>query len=246
MNNFYVYVHKKASNGEIFYVGKGKDSRYKTTFNRSTHWKNVAQKHGVKFEILFSYISEDEAFEAEEFLIKEIGRLDLKTGKLVNKTNGGEGQSGRIQSNLEKEKRAISLLGNKSRTGQKISFSEIEKRAAALRGKPRPDDVRKKISIAHTGKKLSDDRKLHLRNINLGKKHSKETKIKMSESRSGKRNPKFDSNIYFFENEKGLEFKGFQSEFIKKFNLNQGLVGMVIRGQRSHTAGWHLKGISNE
>jgi hypothetical protein len=105
-NEFYVYAHRKATTGEIFYIGKGKDSRCKVTQRRTDHWNRIVKKHGLIIDIVFSNLSESEAFEAEVFLISEIGRLNLKTGKLINLTDGGEGISNPSQNVLLSMKKA--------------------------------------------------------------------------------------------------------------------------------------------
>jgi len=60
---------------------------------------------------------EDEAFEFEKLLISAIGRKDLGTGPLTNKTAGGEGVSGAIRSS--KTRRKISI--NSKRTWANMS-----------------------------------------------------------------------------------------------------------------------------
>ena len=48
--DFYVYVHKKKSNGEVFYVGKGSGKRAWSSFGRNEIWQRTANKYGLKFE----------------------------------------------------------------------------------------------------------------------------------------------------------------------------------------------------
>ena len=45
--NFYVYQHRRADDGGIFYVGKGKGKRAGERAKRNPFWKNIAAKHGV-------------------------------------------------------------------------------------------------------------------------------------------------------------------------------------------------------
>lgn len=44
--DFYVYVHKKKTNGEVFYVGKGSGKRAWSAFGRNSLWKRTADKYG--------------------------------------------------------------------------------------------------------------------------------------------------------------------------------------------------------
>ena len=92
---YYIYLHIKITNGEPFYVGKGKDKRCFVKNNRSSYWKNIAKKYDYDIIFLEENISEEEALVKETYWINRIGRKDLKKGLLVNFTDGGEGTSGR-------------------------------------------------------------------------------------------------------------------------------------------------------
>lgn len=88
-NNFYVYVHRTADTGRIFYVGKGTKNRAWTKGSRNPHWRNIVNKHGYKVEIVFSLLTEDQAFSLEEEIIQQYG-LD----QLSNQTLGGISTTG--------------------------------------------------------------------------------------------------------------------------------------------------------
>lgn len=88
MNDYYVYLHKKASNGAVFYVGKGKKNRAFHFNNRSTYWNRVAYKHGVNVEIVFSGLTNSQAIYLEKKMIQKFGLVNL-----TNLTPGGEGVS---------------------------------------------------------------------------------------------------------------------------------------------------------
>ena len=102
--DFYVYLHRKATTGEVFYVGKGFGNRAWTQCNRSLHWFNTTRKHGVTVEIVADFLQEWYAHELECELIAMHGRRDLGYGPLVNLTDGGEGASGIIPSSRTKAK----------------------------------------------------------------------------------------------------------------------------------------------
>ena len=97
--NFFVYLHRKASNGKVFYVGKGCRSRHKSKWNRSKHWQNIVDKHGYTIEIVQTGMQEWWAFELERELI-----LKYRDHGLCNRTDGGEGASGCIASEETKQK----------------------------------------------------------------------------------------------------------------------------------------------
>jgi hypothetical protein len=92
------------------YVGKGKNNRYKLNYKRNEFFKNKINKikklglEPIVFK-LYENLNEEKSFEFEKNLIKEIGRLDLGTGPLLNMTDGGEGISG--YKHTEKNKNRI-------------------------------------------------------------------------------------------------------------------------------------------
>ena len=94
--NKVVYIHRKATDGTIFYVGIGKPSRAKRKEGRNKHWKNTVSKHGYTIDIVEKNLTWNEACESEIALIELIGRRDKGVGTLVNGTDGGEGGFGHI------------------------------------------------------------------------------------------------------------------------------------------------------
>jgi len=125
-SSFYVYVHRRLSDGLPFYVGKGSGNRAYATRNRSKHWENVVKKHGLSVEIVFDNLDEHTAFQVEKDTILEFRYFNYP---LVNLTNGGEGifgfrfkrsaedveqmrlrATGKKQSETTKEKRKQTLL----------------------------------------------------------------------------------------------------------------------------------------
>jgi hypothetical protein len=99
---------------EPFYVGKGKGKRY---LSGLTEVGNKMKKD--KIEKIYSgghepltikiksRLNENEAFDLEILLIKEIGRITLENGPLTNITDGGIGAKGRkdTEKELERKKR---------------------------------------------------------------------------------------------------------------------------------------------
>lgn len=100
---FYVYVHKKRTDGEVFYVGKGKAHRAWVTTYRSDFWTKVFEKHGRDVEIIADNLSEDEALNIEKELILFYGRRDIGTGTLVNLCDGGRGSAGKVHTQEYKD-----------------------------------------------------------------------------------------------------------------------------------------------
>lgn len=84
-NVYYVYMYLR-EDATPYYVGKGKNSRYK-------------QKHNVpvpdekRIVFIQKNMRNKEALELEKKLISQYGRKDLGTGILRNLTDGGDGAS---------------------------------------------------------------------------------------------------------------------------------------------------------
>jgi hypothetical protein len=91
MNDFYTYAYLREDRTP-YYIGKGKDNRVYTKNRR--HFKPPKDKSRIIF--LKKNLMEQEAFKHERYLIAVFGRIDLGTGILRNKTDGGEGSSGFI------------------------------------------------------------------------------------------------------------------------------------------------------
>lgn len=165
MEDFYIYVHIKKKDGQPFYIGKGKGIRAMSKQFRNKFWHNIVNKYGYEIVMLEENLSEVKAYELEIYWINRIGRRDLKCGPLVNMSNGGEGEAGRVFT--EEHKRNMSI----SHTGKIVS-----------------DETRKKISIAGIGRKLSEAHKKILRDTPkmLGKHHTEESKQKMRIANTGR------------------------------------------------------------
>ena len=104
MNNKVVYIHRKATNREIFYVGIGTPERpyNKSKSDRSEFWHKIVDRHGYDVEVIHTGISWEDACDIEKDLIELIGRRNLGLGTLVNLTDGGEGTQGVVWSDERK------------------------------------------------------------------------------------------------------------------------------------------------
>lgn len=181
---YYVYLHRKQTTGEIFYVGKGKDDRAYKLIGRNRWWKNIVKKHGYTVEFVCKGIPEEQAVLEEKRLIAEYGRLDLGTGCLCNLTDGGEGSSGARVSEESRRKRSASLKGKNRWARSEATKQKLRK---ANLGKKLSEETRRKISEAHMGKKFSEET---LRKRSIARKGkplwSEEQRRLMSEQRKGR------------------------------------------------------------
>jgi hypothetical protein len=98
MNNYYTYAYLR-EDGTPYYIGKGKGKRIDNPLHNSIHLPPKERRL-----ILKQNLNEEEAFKHEIYMIAVFGRKDLGTGILRNMTNGGQGVSGRVASEKQKEK----------------------------------------------------------------------------------------------------------------------------------------------
>lgn len=137
-----VYKHIRKDTNEVFYIGIGRtDKRPYNFVKRSLHHKNIIKKFGVEVEIICEDITWDEACKKEIELIKEYGRIDLGTGNLINRTDGGEGSKNFIFSEEEKNRR--SEYAKKQHKEGKINYNKISQ---TLTDKNLSSDHKKRIS----------------------------------------------------------------------------------------------------
>lgn len=193
----YVYIHKKKTNGEVFYVGVGglsdldKDfKRAHKTYARSSFWKGVYKKYGREVEITHKEIIPSEAFAIERYLILFYGRQNINTGSLVNLTDGGEGFYGLVFSEKHREKLSIAKKGKRLSYSHRVKSAEvllkcrhkaiaasitpeaILKRVDKLRGRKATNETKIKMSISGKNKIFSET---HRRNLGLSKKGVKKS-----------------------------------------------------------------------
>ena len=152
---YYTYAYLR-EDGTPYYIGKGKGDRaYK---KGSRVFAPPPKNRIIKLK---QNLTEEEAFKHEIYMIVVLGRKDLGTGILHNKTDGGDGVSGSIRS---------------EETRRKISES--------MKGKPLSKEHRRNLSKSKKGIPQEHTKKLN--ELKKGKPISKEHRRKISESMKGK------------------------------------------------------------
>ena len=127
---YYTYAYLREDRTP-YYIGKGKGNRA-----HIRRFKGInPPKDKSRILILKQNLTEEEAFKHEIYMIAVFGRKDLGTGILHNRTNGGEGTSGRITSEQTRRKRSISLKGRPRSEETKRKISETLKGKNHLRVK---------------------------------------------------------------------------------------------------------------
>ena len=158
----YVYRHIRLDKNEPFYIGIGSDKNYNRAnnkINRSNWWKNIVSQNEYIVEIMLDGLTYDEAKKKEIEFIALYGRLNNKTGYLVNQTNGGDGTAGRVMSKIVKDALILSKIGNKNGVGKR-SKDFCEKNSIIHKGKIVSAETRKKIGYNNKNfnqTKINDD-----------------------------------------------------------------------------------------
>jgi hypothetical protein len=151
----YVYLHKRKTDGKVFYIGKGFGTRAWKKTCRNDWWKRIEAKYGRIVEIYKEGLQEFEAFDIERQLIEKYGRENL-----CNLRDGGKGG---INPSYETR-----LKMSKARKGIIFSEKHIENMKIARAKYIISDETKKKISKTLTGRP--------------GKKWTEESRIKASNS----------------------------------------------------------------
>lgn len=145
-NQFYVYAYLRVD-GTPYYIGKGSGERCYRDGGRPCG----PPKDRSRISKLVDGLSEQDAFDLEEWMISGLGRKDIETGILHNRSSGGEGNSGRIVSQETIAKMSAAAKNRSLRHNEKIVEKlrrpEVQsKRLAALRS----PEVRAKLSAARS------------------------------------------------------------------------------------------------
>jgi hypothetical protein len=222
--SFYVYLwlrHKDSENGprlSPYYVGKGRGKR---AFEK--HGRTVPAPNDNSYVAFVEEgLTEDEAFSLEIYCIWAYGRIDLGTGILRNRTDGGEGASGLVVSKDTRRKMSEQRRGNRHPNW----------------GKTTPEEVRKKMSEAKQGE----------RHPNWGKTRDPEVCRKISEGQRGRvQSVKTRHQLSLAKVKYLYELTDPVGEiyatdnlfgFSRQYGLDNGALNRVAHGQASHHKNW--------
>lgn len=149
---WYVYRHRRLDTNDIFYIGLGSTKYYSravTKHSRNNMWKSVVSKTEYSIEIVADKLIVEDAKELEVFLISIYGRRDLKTGTLVNFTDGGDGISGLSEEGREIKRRKM--------TGENNHNFGKKGKDSFHYGVKRSEETKKRMSESLSGRKSAFD-----------------------------------------------------------------------------------------
>jgi NUMOD3 motif len=198
-NDYYVYIVFRLS-GIPCYVGKGRGGRWKQHFTKThnQYLRNIIKKEGGANPVVLirENMSEDDAFALERALIKALGRKDLRTGPLVNHTDGGDGSSNIAPEALARRNKAVArywsnsenrkIAGDRARGRKHTEEAKAAISAKLSAGAANNMPGREKSPIFKKGVPLPKDILEKMRQSKLGKKRSPESRAKQGNTTRGR------------------------------------------------------------
>jgi hypothetical protein len=148
----YVYVHRRADDGHVFYVGKGSHAdRASDRSSRNQHWRRIVAKHGLSVETVARFETDALAQQCEREMIAFYGRAAL-----ANLTDGGDGCAGLSPSPQARAK--LSAAAKRPRSKAWVAAIRAARKSGGnggvvSTGDRLPDEWRASIAAAKVGAK---------------------------------------------------------------------------------------------
>ena len=231
--DYFVYFHIRLSNNQIFYIGKGKNKRFKSVADRNKHWHNVANK-GYYYLIYANNLTEKEAFNLEKEMIKKY------KSQLVNLTDGGEGTSG-YKYTKEQKKNCSDRYFRMMKKGflprlDKTIYKFLNTNGDIFEGTIKDFKEYSKLSqsvISHIIRKIDY--------LTIDGWYHEKADLKKCGVPNGDRHSLSDKNIYSFIHDDGIIEHLKRFEFCKKYNIcNKRIYELV--SNNTTVFGWRLLG----
>jgi len=226
---FYVYLWLRSKDSDRgprlspYYVGKGQGNRWIGTTGRAVN--RPVDKSYIVF--VQEGLTEQEAFDLEKYCIALYGRIDNQTGILHNKTDGGEGASGMIVSEWQRQNIASVHRGKPKSPEQRVKMSRSQK------GRRLTREHRQKLTEAWKTRShdMTEDQKDKLSKALKGQKKSDETRRKMS---TGSARFEYElvspcGDVYVVQ---GL------NKFSEEHGLSPRSLLDAVKGKTAHHMGW--------
>ena len=231
---FYVYEWFIIETNEVFYVGKGKNDRYKSLRSRNKFFIDMYNTHNCDVRKIFENLTEDEAFEKEKETIAYY--RENTNYRLTNQTDGGEGVTGWVPSDEFREKQRVLNI-------EKWKNNDYREKIIKIRTDPngpyKTKEFRDKISKLVMGKN----------NPNYNHKWTNEQRKHLSEKRKGdplyskENNPNAKKIICL---ETGKVFDCIVNA-LKKYNIkDESSISVALRDRYRTAGNYHWENFSEE
>ena len=165
---YYTYAYLRKEDNTPYYIGKGTGNRIYSTNRRIKPPKDKSRIIYLK-----QNLTEEEAFRHEIYMIAVFGRIDLGTGILHNRTDGGDGVSGAIFTEATRNRMSKSKIGDKNHFYGKIHSSQTKEKISNTKKGTIPHNKGKYIpdnEIGYSGRYMRDYKK-GIRRINKNRKY---------------------------------------------------------------------------
>lgn len=221
MKTFYVYEDWTLEPcPRCFYVGKGDYNRVKKLTRNNDH-QMIVDTYGQQRKIVLETSDEIEALNHEKKLIhdRHTHKNDVNyNGIGVNKTYGGQGNSGRI---VTKE------------TCDKISKAKKGKKSNKIWSKEEREATSKRMSSLHKGKKISEEHKEKLRKRMQNSNIKQEMILKVTNKiRQKLKDPKFRKHIIETRARGENSYSSIKESDVKQMRLEWKNIDLSIKGNK--------------
>ena len=226
MNNdkkFYVYLHRRKTDGKVFYVGKGMGRRAWNVSTRSTDWLDCVEDHGYTIDVVVKSIREVCAFSIEVALISFHA-----SEYLVNKTNGGDGLSGWVPP----AKWINARTGNKNPRYDSTVYAFFHKDHGIVNLTKSDFSEKYAVNIFGVYSICSGSRS------HVGGWHLDGT---IPNFQKGAMHPSYDHTEFNFTHKEHGNVICTRYHLCKKYNINRSNLNEMIRGVYKTSKGWRLK-----
>lgn len=132
---FYVYMYTHID-GSPYYIGKGKGNRMYASHKHRRNEDLLPRTNGIldktRITVIQDQLTEKDAHLLESKLICKYGRLDLGTGILHNKTDGGEGFSNKSVETKCKISKALTGIKRSDATIRKCKEAQKQRKLSGF------------------------------------------------------------------------------------------------------------------